>query len=87
MNAMIEGMVMRRLRSLTTETIQSAALALQSVDDIERSDGLALGVLSVGDSITDDTLEEGLQNTTGFFVDHCEDALASWPCRLKTITY
>jgi hypothetical protein len=87
MNAMIGGMVMRRL-SLTTETIQSTALALQSVDDIERSDGLALGVLSVGDGITDDTLEEGLQNTTGLFVDHCEDALASWPCRLKTmITY
>jgi hypothetical protein len=77
MNAMIGGMVMRRLRSLTTETIQSTALALQSVDDIERSDGLALGVLSVGDSITDDTLEEGLQNTTGLFVDHCDDALAS----------
>jgi hypothetical protein len=68
-------MVMRRL-SLTTETIQSTALALQSVDDIKRSDGLALGVLSVGDSITDDTLEEGLQNTTGLFVDHC-DVLAS----------
>jgi hypothetical protein len=74
MNAMIGGIVMRRL-SLTTETIQSTALALQSVDDIERSDGLALGMLSVGDSITDDTLEEGLQNTTGLFVDHY-DALA-----------
>jgi hypothetical protein len=70
MNAMIGGMVARRLRSLTTETIQSTALAFQSVDDIERSDGFALGVLSVGDSITDDTLEEGLQNTTGLFVDH-----------------
>jgi hypothetical protein len=70
--------VMRRLRSLTTETIQSTALALQSIDDIEGGDGLALGVLSVGDSITDDTLEEGLQNTTGLFVDHCDDALDSW---------
>lgn len=69
--------MMRRL-SLTTETVQGTALALQSIDDIERGDGLALGVLSVGDSITNDTLEEGLQNTTSLFVDHCEDALDSW---------
>jgi len=68
---------MRRLRSLTTKTIQSTALALQSIDDIEGRDGLALGVLSVGDSITDDTFEEGLQNTTGLFVDHCDDTLDS----------
>ena len=46
--------------SLTTETVQSAALSLQSIDDIERGDGLALGVLSVGDGVTDDTLQEGL---------------------------
>jgi hypothetical protein len=79
MNAMIDGgIVMRRVRSLTTETIQSTALALQSIDDIEGGDGLALGVLSVCDSIADDALEEGLQNTTGLFVDHCEDVLASW---------
>jgi hypothetical protein len=28
-------------------------------------------VLGVGDSITDDALEEGLEDTTGLFVDHC----------------
>jgi hypothetical protein len=32
-------------------------------------------VLSIGDSITDDTLEEGLKDTTGLFVDHWKDAL------------
>jgi len=47
-------------RCLTTETIQSTALALQSIDDIEGGDSLALGVLGVCDSITDDTFEEGL---------------------------
>ena len=52
-------------------------MSLEGIDNIERSDCLALGVLSVGDSITDDALEEGLQNTTGLFVDHCENALAS----------
>jgi hypothetical protein len=50
-------------------------LTLESVDDIERSDGLALGVLSVCDGITDDTLEEGLENTAGLLVDHGWDTL------------
>ena len=45
-------------------------MSLESVDNVERSDSLALGVLSVGDGVTDDTLEEGLQNTTGLLVDH-----------------
>jgi hypothetical protein len=43
---------------LTAEAIQGSALSLQSIDDIERGDGLALGVLGVGDGITDDRLEE-----------------------------
>lgn len=55
---------------LTTETVKGAALTLESVDNVERSDGLALSVLSVCDSITDDTLKEGLQHTAGLLVDH-----------------
>ena len=61
----------RRIRQrLTTETVKGSALALEGVDDIERSDRLTLGVLSVGDGIADDTLEEGLQDTTSLLVDH-----------------
>ena len=59
---------------LTTETVQGAALSLQSVDDVERCDGLALGVLSVGDGVTNNTLKEGLQDTSGLLVDHCGTA-------------
>lgn len=55
---------------LTTETVKGAALTLECVDNVERSDGLALGMLSVCDSIADNTLKEGLQNTTGLLVDH-----------------
>ena len=55
---------------LTAETIESAALSLEGIDNIEGGDGLALGVLSVGDGVTDDTLEEGLQDTACLFVDH-----------------
>ena len=60
-------------RRLTTETVEGTALALESVDDVEGGDGLALGVLGVGDSIANDALKEGLQDTTGLFVDHCSD--------------
>lgn len=55
---------------LTTETVKGAALSLEGVHNIERCDGLSLGMLGVGDGITDDSLEESLQNTTGLLVDH-----------------
>jgi hypothetical protein len=74
------------MKTLSTETVEGTALALESVDDIEGGNSLAwkelalsvfdlswmltLGVLSVCDGITNDTLEEGLENTTGLFVDH-----------------
>ena len=61
----------RRTSRLTTETVEGAALALEGVDDVERRDGLALGVLGVGDGITDDALEERLENAAGLLVDHC----------------
>jgi hypothetical protein len=60
-----------KTRCLTTETVEGAALALESVDNVEGGDSLALGVLSVGDGVTDNALEEGLEDTTGLFVDHC----------------
>jgi hypothetical protein len=59
-----------RERRLTTETVEGTALALERVDNVEGGDSLALGVLSVGDSIANNALEEGLQDTTGLLVDH-----------------
>lgn len=50
-------------------------MSLESVDDIEGGDGFPLGVLSVCDSVADDTFKEGLQDTSGFFVDHGGDTL------------
>jgi hypothetical protein len=58
---------------LAAETVESTALALEGVDDIQGGDGLALCVLGVGDGVTDNALEEGLEDTTGLFVDHCDD--------------
>ena len=45
-------------------------MSLEGVDDVERRDRLALGVLRVRDGVTDDTLEERLENTTRLLVDH-----------------
>ena len=50
-------------------------MSLESIDDIEGGDGLALGVLGVGDCVADDAFEEGLEDTAGLFVDHWGDAL------------
>ena len=61
--------------NLTTETVKGSALSLQGVDDIEGGDSLALGVLGVGDGVADDTLKEGLQDTTSLLVDHGGDTL------------
>ena len=66
---------MLRWKYLTAETVQSTALAFQSVDDIHSSDGLALGVFGVGDGITDDVLKEDLKNTAGLLVDQAGDTL------------
>jgi hypothetical protein len=43
---------------LCAETVQSSALSLESVDDVEGSDGLPLCVLGVGDGVTDDVLKD-----------------------------
>ena len=61
--------------NLTAESVQGASLALEGVDHIHGSHGLPLGVLGVGDGITDDVLEENLENTTGLLVDEAGDAL------------
>ena len=60
---------------LSTEAVQGASLALQGVDNIEGGHGLAAGVLGVGDGITDDVLEEHLENTAGLLVDEATDTL------------
>ena len=66
---------------LTAESVQSTALSLKSVDDIHGCHCLPLGVLGVGDGITDDVLEEHLQDTTGLLVDESGDTLDSATAR------
>ena len=60
---------------LSTESVEGSSLAFQGVHDIECGDGLSLGMLGVGDGITDDVFQENLEDTTGFFVDQAGDTL------------
>ena len=60
---------------LTSESVEGSALSLQSVDDVHGCDGLPLGVLGVGDGISDNVLQENLQDTSGFLVDETRNSL------------
>jgi len=60
---------------LAAEAVQGAALALERVHDVHGRDGLAAGVLGVGDSVADHVLEEHLEDTAGLLVDEARDAL------------
>ena len=60
---------------LTSETVQGTALPLEGIHHIHSGDGLPLGMLSVGDGITDNVLKENLQNTSGLLVDEAGDTL------------
>ena len=62
-------------RRLAAEAVQGAALALQGVHDVHGSHRLAASVLGVGHRVTDDVLQEDLQDTAGLVVDETADAL------------
>ena len=60
---------------LTSESVKGSSLSFQGIDDIHGGDGLSLGMLGVGDSISDDVFQENLEDTTGFFVDQTRNTL------------
>jgi hypothetical protein len=62
-------------RFLTTETVEGSALSLERVHDVEGSHSLSASMLSVGDCVTHDVLEEDLEDTSGLLVDLAGDTL------------
>ena len=79
---------------LSSKAVQGASLSLQGVHHIHGSDSLPLSMLGVGDSITDDILQEDLntkmvktlptthnylQNTPGLLVDEPTDPFDTTP--------
>ena len=61
--------------SLTSESVKSLSLSLESIDDIHGGDSLSASVLGVGHSVSDDVLKEHLQHTTSLLVDESRDSL------------
>ena len=51
---------MDRGRSSSSEAVEGTALVLKSVDDIQGGDSLALGMLGVGDQVSNYVLKEDL---------------------------
>jgi len=64
-----------KLVRLTAEAVDCVTLALEGIDNVHVSHGLAASVLSVGDSITHDILEEDFEDRAGLFVDEARDTL------------
>ena len=71
--------MLRELHSenLTSESVESTSLPLESIDHIHGGDSLPLGVLGVGDGIPDDVLEEDLEDSASLLVDESGDTLDS----------
>ena len=59
----------------STETIDGSALSLEGIDHIHSGDGFSPSVLSVGDGISDDSLEETLEDLSGVIIDEGGDSL------------
>ncbi|XP_058811213.1 uncharacterized protein LOC131676106 [Topomyia yanbarensis] len=60
-------------KAVTKYTSSNASLSLQCIDDIHCGDGLAFGVFSVGDGISDDIFQEHFQHSSCLLVDQTGD--------------
>ena len=65
----------KKIAHLSAKAVEGSSLALEGIDNIEGGDSLALGVLGVGDGVTDDVLEEDLEDGASLLVDETRDAL------------
>lgn len=66
---------MNALTVSCSESVEGSAVSSQGVDDVHGGDGLSPGVLSVGDGVLDDALEESLEHLSGIVVDEGRDPL------------
>ena len=65
----------QQTQTLTPKSVESPSLPLESIDHIHGGDSLPPGVLGVGNSITDDVLQEDLEDAPGLLVYEAADTL------------
>jgi hypothetical protein len=63
--------------NLNAKSVQAATLALQSVDHVHRSNGLALAVLCVRNGVANHLVQKVLNDNADFFVNQAGNALHS----------
>ncbi len=61
--------------NLPAKSIEGLPLALESIDNIHRSDCLPASMLGVGHRVTDDILKEDLEHAASLLIDETGDAL------------
>ena len=61
--------------SLGSESVDGLALSLESVDNVQGSHRLALGMFGESERVPDDSLEECLEDLTGFLIHEAREAL------------
>ena len=54
---------------LSAKFVKGASLSFQGIDDVQSGDSFPLGMLGVGDRVTDNVLEKDLKNAAGLFVN------------------
>ncbi len=62
-------------QSSASEAVDGSSLSLEGVNDVHSGHGFSASVLSVGDCVSDDTLEEALKDLPGVVVDERGDPL------------
>ena len=63
--------------SLTAKSVEGTSLPLESIDNVHGRHGPSLGVLCVGDCVTDHVLQKHLENSTGLLVNEARDTFDS----------
>merc|ERR1712212_508722 len=66
-------------RGLASKAIEGSTLSLEGIHNIHGSDSFPLGMLSVGNGVTNDVLQEDLQDTSGLLIDETRDPLHPTP--------
>lgn len=64
-----------KMEGLASESVEGSSLSFQRIHDIHGGDGLSLGMLGVGHGISDDVLQEHLEDTAGFLIDETRNSL------------
>ena len=62
---------------LTAKAVEGTALTFEGVDNVHGGDCFAFGMFGVGDSISNDILEEHLEDTSCLLIDESRDSLDS----------